>query len=443
MSYGTIDKLYVSTINYLDQREILDQLVDTDRSEYNFMDVMEMMGNVVQTDQHIYRHFVTDDIYQTETISGAVTDNSGGSGQGDITFDVANASGTSVLRVGDLVLFASGYIGYVYDWDADAGGDIVKVKAVNTSVTTALLAAADTQKIAVISFAAGEGSDSPSATRVGVTPYANQVQIFKEAYKTTDVQAVSTIEFEVNGQPYYIIKQQHDALMKFRSSIAYAMLFGQISDDNFVESSPSLTDASSNPVQTTRGLREYITTYGINNTSVTFNLTYLQNLSRELDKLRSPQQYLVIGGIESNIVWDDVFNSLNATTQISEASRFSVDGNRLELGTTDVRLYGRDFMFKKMSTFDNPNILNFTGSAGFQKDMYFVPLGKINTIGGGGVDRMRVRYMPVNGQIYDEVLTGRLSPTKNSSESVLKVDYQSIMGLEVLGATDFARASLA
>jgi len=44
LTFGSLDKQYVSTINFLDQREILNSLFDITNEKDSFLDVMNMMG---------------------------------------------------------------------------------------------------------------------------------------------------------------------------------------------------------------------------------------------------------------------------------------------------------------------------------------------------------------------------------------------------------------
>lgn len=447
MALGTINKTYVSTINFLDQREILNEALDIRNEEMHFLDVMELTGRMVETGNVTYHHFTNRDLYQTETIKtgSAVTDNSGGSGQGDITFVATSASGTAVIRVGDTLMFPSGYAGYVYGVTADAGGDQIDVKAVNSAVTTANLAAAADQVVAVFGQASGEGSSSPSAVRYGLDKEFNQVQIFKNKATITDIESLNKIEVNFEGKPYYLYKAVHDSLMRFRGDIAFTMLLGQISDENFTSASPALTDASGNAVQTTRGLDQYITDDGINLTGVTVNQAHYRTLTRSFNARRCPKDYWVFYGTEQAIVHDDWAASLSSNP-FSTQARINVNGKELDLGLQKFSIYGRNYLVKWLPMLDHAQVINFTGSAGYEKNAYYLPQGQIKTHGPGAgmVDRFRCRYMK-NGDTdsrYTERLTGGLAPIPTDDTDVLNVTHKAIMGLEVLGAYQCARTQL-
>ena len=69
-------------------------------------------------------------------------------------------------------------------------------------------------------------------------------------------------------------------------------------------------------------------------------------------------------------------------------------------------------------------------------EIYLVPTGQVKTAGGGGSqDYLQVRYLEGDGNNFSfrETLTGGLAPTPTSADAILDVNYQAIMGLEVLG----------
>jgi hypothetical protein len=435
-------KRYISSLDFMDQRALLRQLLNITNEETSFMDVMEMLGREVPVEMPKYSNFINSELYATDTIV-SFTDTSGGSGQGHATVVITTASGNSFPIAGDLILFPSGYLGWIKSVTADGGGDSLDVYAVNQTVTSANLAGAAAQVVSFISNAQGEGSGAPGTRRYGTTARSNWVQIFKNSGKITDIQKASKIEIVYNGQEYFFSKLQHDTLMKHRGDISHAMILGQISDENFSGATSYLTDANSNRVQTTRGLREYITTYGINDSAVpvAFDLSYVQSLVRRLAARRCPEQYLVLGGIEGAIAWTNFTSALNSAVSFSPNARMNIGGNEVNVDIETFKGFGHTFMFKRLPILDHQKTVNFTGSAGFQSEMYFMPLDKVKDEGSGSdVDRFRIRYLQGDGHDwrYVESLDGKLAPNKTSLESILQVEYQSIMGLEIAGPDHFA-----
>ena len=422
---GAITKQYVSSVDFLDQREILNKVLDITNEEYSFMDVMELMGRSKPTSVPEYHHFVNEEMYVLGTVSSVTS----GSGTATVVV-VVDATAYANTNVGELVLFPSGSVGIVTTKTGPATLTIRSIDGTNLTI-------AATNRISFFSNAAGEGSLSPAAKRWGVTKFSNQVQIFKGKFEVTDVQKASKVEVDFQGKPYYMYKGQHDSLMKFRDDIAAGLIFGRRSATKFSDASPSLTDAEGKPIQTTMGLDQYITTLGsdLNLLSAgTLSLADIKALIQLLNRNRSPKEYFLFVGTTQNILWDDVFNNLGNSAILSQGARFQIEGRDIELGIDKIKIYGTTFYKKHLPILDHKNIINFTGGYNAKDAAYGVPYTKVKTIDGGMEDRLQVRYM-LEGNTdfkYREILLGGLAPVPTNERSVLEVHYSSIQGLEML-----------
>lgn len=422
---GNINKQYVSSINFLDQREILNKVLDITNEESSFLDIMELTSRSKVTSVPEYNHFINEELYVLGSVT-AVT----GSGTAQVTATI-DSDAYNFVNAGELVLFPNGKVGYV----VSKSGSSIVVKSVDGTNLT--LVAAD--KISFFSNAAGEGSLSPAAKRWGVTKYANQVQIFKGKFEVTDVQKASKVEVEFQGKPYYMYKGQHESLMKFRDDISAALIFGRKSSTLFSDANPSLVDAEGKPVQTTMGMDQYVTTYGKDQSLLTAGQVALADVSaltQLLNKDRCPQEYFLFVGTTQNIYWDNLFNNLGNSALLSQGARFQISGKEVDLGIDTVKIYGRTYYKKHLTILDHKNIINFTGGYNAKDAAYGVPASKIKTNDGQMLDRLGVRYMAEGGTDfkYREILLGGLAPVPTNERSVLEIHYESIQGLEILGA---------
>jgi hypothetical protein len=273
--------------------------------------------------------------------------------------------------------------------------------------------------------------------------------VIKDAVKVTDIQRASKVEVEFKGQPYYFIKAQHDALMRFKAKVSMAMIFSRYSDENFSSSSATLTDLASNPVNTTKGLNQYVEESGINlNATDAVSLTTYANLERQFSKERCPSDYLVLMGSEGSIAHTDAFGALVNSNVFSPGARLQVNGKEIDINVTKLNLYDRTYTLKRLPINDHKVLFNFDGSAGFEKRMWYIPNDKIRAdVGGEEVDRIRLRYLEDNGEgafdhRYREILTGGLAPIPTNDSSFLKITYESRQGLEVFGPEHFAYIDL-
>jgi hypothetical protein len=423
---GGLNKSYVSSINFLDQREILNKVLDITNEESSFLDIMELTGRSNPTAVPNYHHFVNEELYVLATVA------SGGTTAATSLTLTIDATAYASTNQGELVLLPSGKVAYVV---SKGSSNTIVVKSVDgTNITVA-----DGAQISFFSNASGEGSLSPASKKWGVTKYYNQVQTFKGKFEITDIQKASKVEVEFQGKPFYMYKGQHESLMKFRGDISAALMFGRMSSTQFGDASPVLTDAEGKPVQTTMGLDQYATTYGVNQdlaTAGTLALADISTLTQTLNKARCPQEYFLFVGTTQNILWDNLFNNLGNSALLSQGARFMIDGKDVNLGIDSVKIYGRTFHKKHLPLLDHKNIINFSGAYNAKDAAYGVPASKIKTNDGQVVDRIGVRYMAGDGTDlkYREILLGGLAPVPTNERSVLEIHYQSTQGLEVLGA---------
>jgi hypothetical protein len=426
---GNINKNYVSSISFLDQREILNKVLDITNEESSFLDIMELTGRSNPTSVPEYHHFVNEELYVLATVT-AVT----GSASTQVTATI-DTTAYAYVNVGELVLFPDGKVGYVVSKAATSNIVVKSVEGVNLTLAAG-------NKISFFSNAAGEGSLSPEAKKWGVSRSSNQVQIFKGKFAITDVQKASKVEVEYQGKPFYMYKGQHESLMKFRDDISAALFFGRKSAANFaslLSGEPTLTDAEGKPVQTTMGVDQYITSLGNDISLLTAGQVSLEDvkaLTQLLNKDRSPQEYFLFVGTTQNIYWDNLFNNLGNSALLSQGARFMISGKEIDLGIDTVKIYGRTYYKKYLPLLDHKNIVNFTGGYNAKDAAYGIPASKIKTNDGQMLDRISVRYMAEGGTDfkYREIMLGGLAPVPTSERSVLEIHYESIQGLEILGA---------
>lgn len=426
MAIGQINKSYVSSINFLDQREILNKVLDITNEESSFLDVMELTGRSEVTSVPEYHHFVNEELYVLATVSGGGT-----TPAVSLTLTI-DATAYGSTNQGELVLLPSGKVGYIVSKGASNTIVVKSVDGTNISV-------ADGATISFFSNAAGEGSLSPAAKKWGLTKYANQVQTFKGKFEITDIQKASKVEVEFQGKPFFMYKGQHESLVKFRGDISAALMFGRMSSTKYSDANPALVDSEGKPVQTTMGMDQYVTTYGVNQdlaTAGTLALADIQTLTQTLNKARCPQEYFVFLGTTQNILWDNLFNNLGNSALLSQGARFQIAGKNIDLGIDTVKIYGRTFHKKYLPLLDHKNIINFSGGYNAKDSAYGVPAGKIKTNDGQVVDRIGVKYMAGDGTDlkYREILLGGLAPVPTNERSVLEIHYQSTQGLQILGA---------
>ena len=422
---------YISSLSFLQHsfvqgREILSSVLDVQNEEEGFLDVMQALGKLKPTSQPVYHSFVNEALYKNNTI----TISEAGSGTGKQTDITVSAAGNA--RVGDLMMGVSGNVYLIQKISASAGITFTPVDG--AGVATDYDASGD--KFVVFSNAQGEGSGSPDPIKYGLTKQSNRVQIFKNKYRISDVAKASKITVEYKGKPYFMYKGTYEALQRFRGDISNSLMFGKGSGDFYSGASVGDMNIGGNAVQTTNGLKQELLSGGILNSSTPYDhgtdvLATLSTLTAALNKARAPKDYWMWLGTSANIAIDNALNGLNSTGLTG--ARFSVDGKNIDLGVDKFSLYGRTWNKKQLSILDHNELGSTVTGSG---EIYLIPTGQVKTAGGGGSqDYLQVRYLEGDGNNFSfrETLTGGLAPTPTSADSILDVNYQAIMGLEVLG----------
>lgn len=447
MSIGTYNKQYISTVNFLDKREIYERALDITREGESFVDMLELMGQSVVTAVPTYHNFTNQELFDQITSSSA-TDTSGGT-DGSRWDVVVSAGDYAKVQEGALIMCPNKTIGYVKEKKASNTLDVYAVEGDGGGTSLALTTGGG-DIFPIFSGAYGEGSAGPVAgRRSSLDKNVNQVMIIKDSVVITDIQRASQVEVKFRGQPYYFLKAQHDALMRFKAKCSMAMIFSRVSDANFSAASPTLTDTGSKPVQTTKGLNQYVEDQGINlGGAQSVSLATYASLERQFAAERCPQDYLVLMGTEGNIAHTDVFGAVTNASLFSPSARLQVNGREVNVMVDQLNLYGRRYQLKKFPLLDHKVLFNFTDSAGFEKRMWYIPNDTIKAdVGGESAARIRTRYLQDHGpgaidHPYREILTGGLAPTPTNDTSEFKITYESRKGLEVFGPHHFAYVDL-
>ena len=455
-NFGTTSKNYVSTLmvpNLVDRREILNKVLNVTNEDLSFLELLEFMNRSEPTVQPEYHNFINEELSVNITATTVTT-------SGD--FSTANpkvavsTDDFAKVRVGELVMCPNGKVGYVkakssygsITLNGTTELHILSVDNTNLGLTTS-------DKLAVFSNAAGEGSAEPASRRYKISKETNHIQIFKESYEVTDIEMGSQVEFEYNGQSYYFSYEQAQVYAKFLSAVSAAMILGRQSTDTFNDTAGAntITDINSNIVSTTKGLNQYAEE-GIVAPAAGINTTNYADITRLLSKARAPRDYMILMGSEMSIAHDNMLNALTQADAISPFAQLNVGGRTIDLGVDAFNLYDYRFTKKRIPFFDHPVLVNFSGSAGFEKRAWFLPMDNIRTADGQTLPRFMIRYinMPISNQAnattdamtrYREISLGGLADgVATSGDSKRKIVYECRQGLQVLGKQHFMAVDL-
>lgn len=442
-SQGSMNKAFVSAIDFLDQREIDPNLYDVSRDR-SLTDIMKLVDRrkPIETGIPNYHNFVNNNVYETGTIS-AVTS----TGLAQIQFTIS--TGSTFPRVTDLFrsnnLNNAGQQGLVTAVTPGSGTATITVRSVAGNAAPLYATVGD-----LVTFsgnAQSESSGAPTNRRYGVTKYFNKVQIFREVDEITDVQKVAKIEITTPGGDYGMLPIQHIyKVVKLNADISAQMIAGVQSSTSYGDANPFLT-IGGNPVQTTGGLNWYINTYGIVNQAAvlgTFGFTELDQIVDGWLANKAPKDQMGFIASKAKGILDVFFKNLGSAGVTSV--RMNIDGRTVDMQVDHISYRGCEIDFIYLPILDHPQIFG-TLSPDITGSISFVPKDQIEVVGGGTAPRMQIRYTPSpfmgsNGSsdgVMKEWRTGALAEIPTNSTANLHTDWYTEQGLECLGVQLFQK----
>lgn len=443
VTQGTMNKAFVSAIDFLDQRDIDPNIYDQSRDRA-FTDIMKIVNRYKPATMFNYHNFVNNDVREIGTIS-AVTS----TGLAQVVFTINTAS--TFPRVGDVIKSSNtNNAGTQARIQAVTFGSGTAALTVRTGGNSIVFYATVGDTISFASNAYSEKSDAPANRRYGLTKYFNLIQIFREVDEITDVQKVAKIEVEVNGDyhilPYQIIQKK----IKLEGDISVAMLCGEQSVTQFGDANPFLTDVSTAyPVQFTGGLDWYCINYGINDQAAvlgTFSFTEIDKMIDNWIANKAPMEQMGFMGSRAYRLISKYLKNLGSSGVTSV--RLNIDGQSLDFEVEHLDYGGASMDFVHVPIFDNPQLFSATLSPDVNGSIYWVPKGSVDTVDNGQQPYLQIRNTPspfgggVNGSnngIMAEWRTGALAETPTSSVAQLHTDFYSAQGLEGLAPKHFQK----
>lgn len=451
---GTYDNPYISAVPLQNKREIWRKLIDLQQDD-EWVAMMYEMGRT-KTASNIY-HF--DSFYNDpkfiviDTTGATVT----GSGTATITVTNLTAGNNNYTKTTDTILLPNGKVALVKTLTTTTlSNDTFTAQSVDGSNLT--LVAGD--RFVVNGSAMEEGSDTPADMRFNISSVRNNIQIFSQAWKITDVQAGNQVEVYVNDQPYVLPRAAIDAMQKLHGQLTQTYWTGIASPTLFEDQSPALTGPNGKGVQTTRGMDSYITNYGIQpavSSPGTVQTTDLQDICDRLTAVKAPQDYMLVGGNSPKTTMDIYLKNLGSSGAQSvrmmngAGKELDFEAERFSFGNYNFHLMSNKFL-------SNPQTVNYIASGGSKlniaRSLYMLPLGNCPVYGGenggsGGTQPYwQMRFCPFgpgavsgvmtkeNGQIY-EFVDGGLAGIGTSAYRNTR--YYTQMGVEMFKSQVFGR----
>jgi hypothetical protein len=439
----TINYEYISSQELMTDPDFLADVLNVEADERTLLDIMDILpGSKEVTIDPLFHAKFAKSVMKKAIQSGAP------SGDGSVAGTSVTITVTSAIdlpKVGD-------YASFGLPGTTDKGGVVTAVTPATPSFTVAPIET--TRKVGVSAdtdewIAAGsmhiEGGSAPEGQKPEWYDTQNAIQIFKDADEVTDLNDAIKMKFKHNGSPRVLYKMQADLLLRHRLKIAAGLMVGLQSASK---------DANDYRTYSTQGLYNYIKggdgkklTTGGTVTSLggaATTLAKIRTTIRATNKKKGPKRYMLYNGGDWNADFEEEVRALEGVANGIRWDQWGTgDAQKraMDLGIDAFRVYGVQLDCKMVDAFDDTNQFASKGYADLAGTSLWVPQSQVKIDHGKAtVNRMRLRYMASSlgtQYLHDENRDGRLVKSGTSSAR-LKIDYETIVGLECLGIEQFA-----
>ena len=430
----TLDTNYLSSVPFLNKRDILNKVLNLNYSE-GFLDFMEMMGRSVPTKNVEYHHFVSGSLYA----NGKVRTNpiSTGTKTKGSKFNIQLQSNDVIPVVGEIFKTKDYKYGRV-NKIIDKSNKIFEAMAISTFTTTSL---PPNDTLVFFTSASPEGGTPNKMRTSELTKVMSNIQKIETKFEVTDLAAFTQSEVSFGGTDYFYYKQQHDAIILHKLKTQYAFLEGP---GGYIE------DDDGNKVYMIKGVRTDIAENGVNHSTATAGTVSLNDLSKfslKLDKARAGTEFFQLdmpqfaNAYDLGLSREDPFKAGGVTYNAFKGNKDMA----LHFGFKTIGAFGRTFHRKRMDAFSNYDVIAPVDSYKGDRESLFIPTGQVKTEKEGMVDRLRTRYMVMPKGItskYQEIRLGLFADKPTTDEGIGSITYKSTEGIDVLGIDHFGKMSL-
>lgn len=261
----------ISTLSFVHKPEVLAQLVPR-YPRQSFLGFLQLMNRMVPVEQTNYTSTEENRILNPITV-GTFTNGSGTSvvitlGVGSYFVDPVTSANYSYPRVGDILQFTNGTIGYITAKNpATPGAHTITVSPISAaySVQTACNVG---DQIAITSMGFAEGGSGPTEMLIPqIDTFTNNTQIYQDFANTTSSEEGNRtwVGYKYpEGHPnagqvgdFYYIKAEGDTVVRFNLKRELGSLTNDMGDGSIID-----PQGSTFPIRFTRGFIPTLRAYG-------------------------------------------------------------------------------------------------------------------------------------------------------------------------------------
>tara|TARA_R100001082_G_scaffold57951_1_gene32047 strand:- start:38859 stop:40316 length:1458 start_codon:yes stop_codon:yes gene_type:complete len=449
-----------ATSGELHKRDVSEKLIKR-YGDQGITGLLELMGSkapVANTNfEHYEEAFRHNDMTVTVQSDGEAGASADGTGAIDVAItdnhDTGDFNNDHPVRVGDIVLFADGDMGYVTVRTASPAIDPITIMPLTTWGSDKTASA--TYEMTIIGNAYPEKSGQPESIIPLLHEYENNVMILKESFEVSGSEATNVVYVKVDnekmGSGYlWYLKGEADTYKRFLDYCELQLILGKkmTNTTTLVNSSVSATiDGTAQSLETlrgTEGLFSFVENKGqsMDLGSASITMADFDAMVKSLDKYRGAKEYAMYCGINLSLDIDDLLAAQGAYA--AGGANYGTFQNSkdmaLNLGFNSFSRGGYTFHKKTYDLLNHPKLTAMTGS-NYPGWGICIPMDmQKDAKSGNKIPSLRMRYKAANGysREMEHWLTGSaILQNKTETQDRLKSHYRTERGFEGFAANRY------
>ena len=445
-----------TTSGELHKRDVSEKMIKR-YGDQGITGLLELMGSKAPVSQTNFEHYEEAFRHNDMTVTIQADGNAGASAGGTDAIDVEITDNTDVnsfsddhpVRVGDIVLFADGDMGYV---SVRAAGSIDPITILPLTTWGTVKTAGDAHEMSIIGNAYPEASGQPESIIPLLHEYENNVMIMKESFEVSGTEATNVVYVKVDnekmGSGYlWYLKGEADTYKRFLDYCELQMILGKKITNSTLTSASATIDGSSeslSTLRTTEGLFDFVANKGqsMDLGSAAITMADFDNIIKSLDKYRGAKEMAMYAGINLSLDIDDLLAAQGAYA--AGGANFGTFQNNknmaLNLGFNSFTRGGYTFHKKTYDLLNHPKLTAHTGS-NYPGWGICIPMDmQKDAKSGEKIPSLRMRYKSANGysREMEHWLTGSaVLQNKTETQDRLKSHYRTERGFEGFAANRY------
>ena len=447
-----------TTSGELHKRDVSEKLIKR-YGDQGITGLLELMGSKAPVSQTAFEHYEETFRHNDMTVTVQSDGNAGASAGGTDAIDVAITDNLDTgsfdndhpVRVGDIVLFADGDMGYVTVVTAPNAIDPITILPLTTfgSAKTA----SSTYEMSIIGNAYPESSGQPGSLIPLLHEYENNVMIMKESFEVSGTEATNVVYVKVDnekmGSGYlWYLKGESDTYKRFLDYCELQMILGKkITNSTLTGTSATIDGVASTSLSTlrsTEGLFDFVSNKGqsMDLGAAAITMGDFDNIVKSLDKYRGAKEMAMYAGINLSLDIDDLLAAQGAYAA-GGANYGTFQNNKnmaLNLGFNSFTRGGYTFHKKTYDLLNHPKLTAHTGS-NYPGWGICIPMDmQKDAKSGEKIPSLRMRYKAANGysREMEHWLTGSaVLQNKTETQDRLKSHYRTERGFEGFAANRY------